>query len=943
MEVAMVIGKRRSPGAIAIISLLALLALAPAARGASTVGTGTHPWVVVLCNFSDQTATPHSKAYYEELFSDAGAGKLGELDYWHDVSFGQLSISGTTVTNWAVARDPETNEPLTRGEWIELEAPFTEGGFGSAFRREDMILACADGASGITWSNYWGVVAIFPEARSRLAGTISAGATTATLTTTENFPNGSAPFLMGIGEGNNAETVRVTAISGNEVTIERAQAGTTAKEHTAGASIGIPGDLGGVGAGQLGSMPIQGSSYTIATIILPHQIDVEGASHEMGHGHGYIHSRRLTLSTTDYNDCYDLMSVYTCVQAFSANPLSSNFQPGSGVDFGGSGLYNTVLGEPEGSKGSGLDAINLDFQGWIPGPRHDAFDNSVSKQETIRLHSLGDPNALSAPSSEYLEARVPAEITIQNQSPEAVPPTNPPTCSGTEFSCTKSKYYSIEYRERAGWDRGFVSSGVFLHLFGEDNRSYWVDQTPQGHGGLLIAGDEYVDAANKSFVAVNAIDPGTRTAQVTLGSRKIEAALSNLGPASGEFNDPVTLAADLSVSGSGAPVPNQPLVLSLGTQSCVDTTDASGHASCTLTINQHPGSYSLGASFAGDTAYASASASTSFTIEKEESEVEYTGALESDYHDAFTASAHLSDPEGSAPIAGKTITFTLGVGDTCSDTTDALGNASCSITPTQVPGPYEIEASFGPDEDYESSSDSRPFTINKEETTTAYIGPTVILSGGSGVTLEGELLEDGVVPIEGRELELSLGGQSCTGVTDAAGIASCTIIYSGPLGSQPLVASFAGDAYYLPSEDSTQTAIVFAFPDHGAFALGDTTAASAGPGDTVTWWAPDWAFQNSLSGAAAPPAFKGFVSTVSLPTSTPPAACGGPWTSQPGNSSSPPDTVPSYMGVLVSSSMSKSGSTISGDTTSIVVVATDPDYGPAPGHRGTGTVVATYC
>ena len=501
----------------------------------------------------------------------------------------------------------------------------------------------------------------------------------------------------------------------------------------------------------------------------------------------------------------------------------------------------------------------------------------------------------------------------------------------------------MEYREKAGWDRGFVSSGVFLHLFGEDSRSYWVDQTPQGHGGLLTAGDEYVDSANKTYVAVNAIDSGTRTAQVTLGSRKIEASLGNLGPSGGDFNDPVSLVADLTVSGSGAPVPQQPVLLSVGTQSCVGTTDASGHASCNLTIEQHPGAYSLSASFAGDTAYASATASAPFTIEKEESQVAYSGALTSDYHDEFTASASLFDPDGGEPIAGKTINFTLGVGDTCSATTDAFGNASCPITPTQVPGPYKIEASFGPDVDYLSSNDTQPFEITKEETTTTYTGPTVILSGGSGVTLEGKLLEDGVVPIEGRTLTLSLGAQSCNGTTDAAGVASCTVIYSGPLGSQPLVASFAGDAYYLPSEDNTKTAIVFAFPDHGAFTLGDITAGTAGPTTLTTWWGPGWASDNSLSGGGAPAAFKGFASDVTLPTSTPPAACAGPWSTRPGNSSSPPSTVPSFMGVLVTSSVQKSGSTISGNTTGIVVVATEPGYGPAPGHRGSGTIVATYC
>jgi hypothetical protein len=77
--------------------------------------------------------------------------------------------------------------------------------------------------------------------------------------------------------------------------------------------------------------------------------------------------------------------------------------------------------------------------------------------------------------------------------------------------------------------------------------------------------------------------------------------------------------------------------------------------------------------------------------------------------------------------------------------------------------------------------------------------------------------------------------------------------------------------------------------------------------------------------------------------STNPPVCGDTWTTQPGNSSDPPPTVPAFMGVLVASTISKSGSTISGNTPSLIIVQTDPGYAPNPGHAGTGTVVATIC
>ena len=42
-------------------------------------------------------------------------------------------------------------------------------------------------------------------------------------------------------------------------------------------------------------------------------------------------------------------------------------------------------------------------------------------------------------------------------------------------------------------------------------------------------------------------------------------------------------------------------------------------------------------------------------------------------------------------------------------------------------------------------------------------------------------------------------------------------------------------------------------------------------------------------------------------------------------------------------SITKSGPVINGNSPRMVIVKTDPGYGPAPGHTGTGTVVAVIC
>jgi hypothetical protein len=110
-------------------------------------------------------------------------------------------------------------------------------------------------------------------------------------------------------------------------------------------------------------------------------------------------------------------------------------------------------------------------------------------------------------------------------------------------------------------------------------------------------------------------------------------------------------------------------------------------------------------------------------------------------------------------------------------------------------------------------------------------------------------------------------------------------------------------------------------------------------GNSVTFWGAQWAKENSLSGGPTPAAFKGFSSS---PSSSP--ACGQAWTTEPGGSSGPPSPpLPAFIIVRVAGSISKTGSTITGNTPQLVVVQVNPGYGPNPGHAGTGTVAGRLC
>jgi hypothetical protein len=313
-----------------------------------------------------------------------------------------------------------------------------------------------------------------------------------------------------------------------------------------------------------------------------------------------------------------------------------------------------------------------------------------------------------------------------------------------------------------------------------------------------------------------------------------------------------------------------------------------------------------------------------------------------DYHDPLSYSVSGSDTD-----LGDHLLITLaGLPAGLSYVDNGDRTATISGSPTAVPGDYTVNVTVN---DQHNTPVSATFVIHvrKEQTTTTFVGPLVILAGSSGATLSGTLLEDGTTPPvpSGQTLTLSVGTQSCAATVLPSGDASCTLSsVTVPLGPTPVAASFAGDAYYLPSSDTGKTAIVFAFPTTGVFALGDSTVAAAGPTTTLTFWSSNWWLLNTLSGGPAPLAFKGFaLNVLGLPTSSPPASCGGTFATSGGNSPPPAAFPPSYMGAVVTGNVTKTGNTISGSFSHIVVLKTDPGFTTSPGHNGTGTIVATYC
>ncbi len=317
----------------------------------------------------------------------------------------------------------------------------------------------------------------------------------------------------------------------------------------------------------------------------------------------------------------------------------------------------------------------------------------------------------------------------------------------------------------------------------------------------------------------------------------------------------------------------------------------------------------------------------------------YAGDLAADFNDPAHLSATLQDISVSpaAPVSNEAVTLNLG-GQSCTGTTDATGVAACIVIPNGAAGNYSASASFAGDATFQASSASAPFVVTLEEASLTYTG-AVNMANGSSATLSGILPEDGTTPVAGRSIVFTVGSgaaaQGCTGITTSLGTAACTLDIAQPLGPGNIAAGFASDGFYQ-SASAAANALVYENLSSGAFVIGDN---SASPGSPVNFWGARWAAGNSLSGDSATNSFKGFADTLGAT----PATCGLTWSTDTGNSSGPPATVPSFVAVLVTSSVSQAGSVVSGTVSEIVVVSTNPGYLNDPGDPGTGTVVAILC
>jgi PKD repeat protein len=235
----------------------------------------------------------------------------------------------------------------------------------------------------------------------------------------------------------------------------------------------------------------------------------------------------------------------------------------------------------------------------------------------------------------------------------------------------------------------------------------------------------------------------------------------------------------------------------------LDTVDPLGAAGPDVShVYSQPGVYNAKVTVT-DKDGGSSFALVAVTVTKRDVAVSYSGDSAGRITDNVALRASVVDEYGSA-VVGRSVGFYFDGGLVASALTDSFGIAQASwAVPlgTTVVG-HTIQARFAGDGLYNSGqSASGPFTVSKENTVLTYTG--VLKSKPSKpVVLTAKLTDDEGNPIAGKLVTFTLGSQGCSALTNASGIATCTIAkLTQKSGPYLLGTNFAGDGDFNAGSD----------------------------------------------------------------------------------------------------------------------------------------------
>jgi hypothetical protein len=407
--------------------------------------TGSVPFAVVLCGFTDMPDLGIPTSVFQDYI--ATPGRAGMVDYWRDVSYGALDLSGSKVFGWYRMQYSFFNQGVAgRGAWI-VEA-----------RR----LAAA---AGVDLSPFYGVIAVVnanvddsSDGGKNLALGIKAdwgqknwrwcrncqvlayggGARGACAAGGVHDLSASADYTLALndstfpGQEGWRWCRKCTGLAYAGFTAGFCPAGGRHDHRGSGAyrvamsPAGFPGQTdwkwcrncqaiaysksdSGPGSCPAGGKHDHSASadYTLSMPIFGYEthFDVSFGAHEIGHAFGLVHGHCAGVDPSapggDYCNPWDIMG------------SGGNFiDPGSRFSPVGPGI-------------SGVDAHRF---GWIPPAR--VFTAEKSGSATVKLAAISEPSV-----DGHLLARI----------------------------VRPGHVFTVEYRQRTGWDRGLSDDAVVIH------------------------------------------------------------------------------------------------------------------------------------------------------------------------------------------------------------------------------------------------------------------------------------------------------------------------------------------------------------------------------------------------------------------------------------------------------------------------------------------------
>lgn len=325
-------------------------------------------------------------------------------------------------------------------------------------------------------------------------------------------------------------------------------------------------------------------------------------------------------------------------------------------------------------------------------------------------------------------------------------------------------------------------------------------------------------------------------------------------PASGRWQEQVTLTGTLRDAVTGDPLPSRTVDVALGTSGAPATTNAQGALSLSLSLDDVPGAYGIAGTFAGQTHYAPAAVTLPFEILRRPVQVRFAGQRRAD--DALTGAAwatfgaRVSDVATGTGVAGMPVSVTA-MDTTLAFTTAPDGTAHEAARIAKPSGlyPLTVEAIGTP---YYLPATSAGVSAVGWETFTDTDGDGAVFIDVTGkrvraiVPLDDPTADTGALDAPGLtvnpdgSLSLVRGGanQKVSGSFDPAR-ATFSADVEEPAGSTQTLArdTNTAPAVTAPADISTDESTVVAFA---------ASPSDAEGGTLYTWW--DFGDQGSADG-----------------------------------------------------------------------------------------------